>query len=113
MKEVTVAFKTSVPEGHENSGAELNGSATFIGPENDQEAQQLLAERKFSLTKLVYEKIKSLAVQSARQTLLAPYNAQQITEDEGRARMVRTLIQSGRAKTVEEAERKVANMLDG
>ena len=110
MKEVTVAFKTSVPEGHEQAGLELNGSATFIACENDGEAQQILAERKFSLTKLVYEKIKSLAVQSARQTLLAPYNAKEISEDEGRARMVRSLIQSGKAKTVAEAEEKVASL---
>lgn len=110
MQETTVKFKASIPDGHAEAGKELEGVATFLAPENDAEAQQILAEKKVSLTKLVADRVKSLAVSSARQTLLAPYTAKEISEDDARAKMVRTLIQSGKSQA--EAEAKVAALFD-
>lgn len=106
MQEVTVKFKASIPDGHAEAGKELEGSATFLAPENDAEAQSVLAEKKISLTKVVYDRVKSLAVSSARQTLLAPYTAKEISEDDAREKMIRALIQSG--KTADEAKQIVA-----
>lgn len=66
--------------------------------ETDADVQAVLAEKEWTVTELVNDKLKAMARANAYQTALAPHKPSQVSEDDIVERMVRDFVRVGVAE---------------
>jgi hypothetical protein len=97
MEKQTEQFTFTVPAGHEEAGKEITKDFTFDVVADDNEAQTILSEKKWSLTELVNKALKANARSSAYQSATLPYrpDTSKRSPDDIRESMVRDAIRLG------------------
>lgn len=109
MKQLVGKFSFKVPEGHADAGKKVEKSFDYQEVENQQEAEKVLADKKWSLVDLTNEAIKSNARSNAYQSALLPYRPSEVSQEDIVERMVRDYIRLGIPE--ETARKQVTAML--
>lgn len=95
MKTEVGKFSFSVPEGHADAGKKIEKAFEYQVCENDAEAQQVLTDKKLSLTDVVNDKVKANARSNAYQAALLPYRPSEVSPEDIQERAIRDLIRLG------------------
>lgn len=127
MKTETGKFNFTIPtnaidrttgQPHPGAGKEKleNLPFTFQVCESDEDVQKVMADKKWSITEMVNDALKSNARASAYQTKLAEYAPVEVSAEDIRARMIKDFIRigiaSGKPITEEEAAATVDAVLN-
>jgi len=101
MKQLVGKFSFVIPgvkgeEGaHANAGDKVEKPFEYQECETDTEAQAVITEKKWKLTDLVNDLLKSNARSNAYQAAVLPYRPSEVTPAEIKERMVRDFIRLG------------------
>lgn len=109
MQNKAAKFTFTVPEGHPEAGKEIEKSFEYKVVENDAEANAVIAERKWSLVKIVADALKRNARSNAYQNALMPYKPSEVSPEDIKERMIRDYIRLGFKE--EQARAQVESML--
>lgn len=109
MQNKAAKFTFTVPEGHPEAGKEIEKSFEYKVVENDAEANAIIAERKWSLVKIVADALKRNARSNAYQNALMPYKPSEVSPEDIKERMIRDYIRLGFKE--EQARAQVESML--
>ncbi len=88
-------FTFSVPEGHSQAGEKLEKSFEYQVCNSEQEAQEVLTSKKWSLVGMVNDTLKANARSNAYQAALLPYRPSEVSQDDIKERMIRDYIRLG------------------
>ena len=88
-------FTFAIPDGHPQAGEKVEKTFDYKVCNTDAEANEVLTEKKWSLTGLVNDSLKANARSNAYQAALLPYRPSEVTPDEIRERMIRDYIRLG------------------
>jgi len=109
MKSLVGKFTFKVPENHAEAGKEVEKAFDFNECENEAEANQVIAEKKWDIKDLVNKALKTNARSNAYQAALLPYRPSEVSADDIRERMIRDYIRLGIAEDV--ARKQVESLL--
>ena len=85
MQTKTGKFTFAIPEGHAQAGEKVEKAFEYKVCDNDNEASEIMAEKKWSLTGMVNDVLKANARSNAYQAALLPYRPSEVTPEEIRA----------------------------
>jgi len=102
-------FTFKVPEGHSEAGKQIEKSFDYQVCASREEADKVIADKKWDVTQMVNENLKANARSNAYQAALLPYRPSEVTPEEIQERMVRDYIRLGVAEDV--ARKQVAALL--
>jgi hypothetical protein len=88
-------FTFSIPEGHPEAGQKVEKTFDYQVCDNEQEAQKVLDEKKWSIVSLVNDNLKTNARSNAYQTALLPYRPSEVPAEDIKERMIRDYIRLG------------------
>lgn len=88
-------FSFEVPEGHPRQGDKVEKSFEYQECSSDEEAVSILGERKWKLSKLVNDKLRTSARANAYQNALLPYKRTDVSAEDATRAIVRNLIGLG------------------
>jgi Glu-tRNA(Gln) amidotransferase subunit E-like FAD-binding protein len=89
-------FSFTVPEGpHADAGKKIEKTFDYNVVDNDAEANQVIADKKWSIVGMVNDTLKANARSNAYQAALLPYRPSEVSPDEIRERMIRDYIRLG------------------
>lgn len=88
-------FSFAIPEGHPQAGEKVEKTFEYRQCDNDTEAQEVLTEKKWSLSGLVNENLKVNARSNAYQAAILPYKPSEVSQEDIQERMVRDYIRLG------------------
>jgi hypothetical protein len=100
MVEKVGKFTITVPEGHEQAGQKIDKAFTYQECQTDEEATQVLADKKLSIREMVNDKLKLNSRSNAYQAALLPYQPPKVSEEDIKERMVRDYIRLGKSEAV-------------
>lgn len=108
----TVPANATLPNGepHPDAGKEIEKSFDFLEVQDADEANAVIAEKKWSLVDMVNKTLKANARSSAYQSALAVYKPSEMTPEEAKERMIRAAVRQGAS---EENARKMIEALLG
>lgn len=95
MKTKVGKFTFAVPEGHAEQGQKKEKSFEYQEVETQEEANTVIAEKKWSVIQMVNDNLKANARSNAYQAALLPYRPSEVSADEIQERMVRDYIRLG------------------
>lgn len=95
MKSLVGKFSFKVPEGHADAGKKVEKSFDYSEVETPEEANTVLAEKKWKLEDLVNDTLKANARSNAYQSALLPYRPSEVSQEDIVERMVRDYIRLG------------------
>lgn len=102
-------FTFKVPDGHAQAGEKIEKAFDFQECETVEEAEKVMADKKWSLRDMVNENLKASARSNAYQAALLPYRPSEVSAEEIQERMVRDYIRLGVSEEV--ARKQVAALL--
>ena len=88
-------FSFVVPDTHPDAGKKIEKGFEYPECDTDEEATQVLVDKKLSIRDLVNEKQKANARSNAYQAALLPYRPSEVSPEEIQERMVRDFIRLG------------------
>lgn len=88
-------FTFSVPEGHAQAGEKIEKTFDFQVCDNETEANDIIASKKWSIVGMVNDNLKANARSNAYQAALLPYRPLEVSPDDIRERMIRDYIRLG------------------
>lgn len=91
-------FSFAIPEGHAQAGEKVEKTFEYKVCGNEQEANEVLADKKWSIVSLDNDNLKANARSNAYQAALLPYRPSEVTPEEIKERMVRDYIRLGIAE---------------
>ena len=109
MKTSIGKFSFAIPETHADAGKKVEKSFEFQVCENVDEAQAVIADKKWDITSMVNDNLKANARSNAYQAALLPYRPSEVSPAEIQERMVRDFIRLGINEDVARAQ--VASLL--
>ncbi len=95
MQNKTGKFTFAIPDGHAQAGEKVEKTFEYKVCDNDTEAQQVIAEKKWSIVGMVNDNLKANARSNAYQAALLPYRPSEVSPEEIQERMVRDYIRLG------------------
>ena len=98
MRNLTGKFTFAIPEGHPQAGDKIEKTFDYQQTDNDVEAAQVIADKKWSVVGMVNDNLKANARSNAYQAALLPYRPSEVTPDEIKERMIRDYIRLGIAE---------------
>ena len=98
-------FTFKIPEGHPEAGKKIEKSFDYPVTASAEQAEEILADKKWSLQEMIDDALKSNARSNAYQAALLPYKPSEVSQDDIRERMIRDYIRMG--KTEERARQLV------
>jgi hypothetical protein len=101
-------FTFAIPEGHPQAGDKIEKTFEYRKCNTSEEANAVIAEKKWDVTSMVNDVLKANARSNAYQAALLPYRPSEVTPDEIKERMVRDYIRLG---VSEDAARKQVEAL--
>lgn len=102
-------FSFAVPEGHAQAGEKIEKTFDYKECVSRDEAEAVIADKKWDITSMVNDNLKASARSNAYQAALLPYRPSEVTPEEIQERMVRDYIRLGIAEDV--ARKQVAALL--
>lgn len=93
-------FTFAVPDGHPEAGTKIEKAFEYRQVDGVEEANTLLAEKKWSLAGLVNDQLKTNARSNAYQTALLPYLPSKVSAEDIKERMIRDFIRLGATEEV-------------
>lgn len=109
MKTLVGKFSFKVPDGHAEAGKKIEKAFDYPETESDHEANQVIADKKWSIRDLVNEALKANARSNSYQSALLPYRPSEVSADDIRERMIRDYIRLGISEDV--ARKQVESLL--
>ena len=99
-------YKFKVPENsqHQDAGKQFSKEYDFTECSSVSEAEQVAADKGWSLLEFVNDKLMSSARSASYQNALAVYKPSEVSPDEIKARMVRDFIRLGLNEDVAKAQ---------
>jgi hypothetical protein len=104
MKELVAKFTFTVPEGHAQGGEKIEKSFDYKQCETLEEANQVIADKKWSVIDMVNDNLKSNARSNAYQSATLVYRPSEVSAEDIKERMVRDFIRLGVAEDVARAQ---------
>lgn len=95
MKSGLGKFSFAIPEGHPQAGEKVEKPFEFQIVETLDEANKVIADKKWSVIGMVNDTLKANARSNAYQAALLPYRPSEVTPEEIKERMVRDYIRLG------------------
>lgn len=102
-------FTFKVPEGHADAGQKIEKTFDFQECVTNDEANTVIAEKKWSVREMVNDSLKANARSNAYQAALLPYRPSEVTPADIKERMVRDYIRLGISEDV--ARKQVDSLL--
>lgn len=88
-------FTFTIPDGHPQAGEKVEKTFEYQVCTSEEEAQKVLAEKKWSLLSMVNDNLKANARSNAYQAALLPYRPSEVSPEDIKERMVRDYIRLG------------------
>ena len=104
MRTLQGKFTFAVPDGHAQAGEKIEKSFDYQQVDNDTEASQVIADKKWSLVGLVNDNLKANARSNSYQAALLPYRPSEVSPDDIRERMIRDFIRLGVSEEIARAQ---------
>lgn len=107
MKTLVGKFTFKVPDDSpvvDERGKKVEKAFDYRETENDNEAQSVMAEKKWSLKDMVDEALKANARSNAYQSALLPHKPSEVSQDDIKERMIRDYIRLGIAENIARAQ---------
>lgn len=95
MKSGLGKFSFAIPEGHAQAGEKVEKPFEYQICENLEEAEKVIADKKWNVVNMVNDNLKANARSNAYQAALLPYRPSEVTPEEIQERMVRDYIRLG------------------
>lgn len=95
MQTKIAKFTFSIPEGHPQAGEKLEKSFEYQVCDNEPEASEMLASKKWSIVGMVNDTLKANARSNAYQAALLPYKPSEVSAEDIKERMIRDYIRLG------------------
>lgn len=95
MKTLVGKFSFAVPDGHAQAGDKIEKAFEYKEVETLDEANSVIAEKKWNIVAMVNDNLKANARSNAYQAALLPYRPSEVTPDEIKERMIRDYIRLG------------------
>lgn len=107
MKTLVGKFTFKVPDDSpvvEERGKKVEKAFDYRETENENEAQSVMTEKKWSLKDMVDEALKANARSNAYQSALLPHKPSEVSQDDIKERMIRDYIRLGIAENIARAQ---------
>lgn len=88
-------FSFAIPDGHAQAGEKVEKTFDYKVCNTEDEANAVIADKKWSVVALVNDNLKANARSNAYQAALLPYRPSEVTPEEIKERMVRDYIRLG------------------
>jgi hypothetical protein len=88
-------FTFAIPDGHAQAGDKVEKTFEYKEVTSEAEAQEVIAEKKWSVVSMVNDNLKANARSNAYQAALLPYRPSEVSPDEIKERMIRDYIRLG------------------
>lgn len=88
-------FTFAIPEGHAQAGEKIEKSFDYKQVETVDEAEAVIADKKWSIVGMVNDNLKANARSNAYQAALLPYRPSEVSAEDIRERMIRDYIRLG------------------
>ena len=95
MKQGLGKFTFSIPDGHPQAGEKLEKPFNFDICETPEEANKVIADKKWNVVSMVNDTLKANARSNAYQAALLPYRPSEVSAADIQERMVRDFIRLG------------------
>ena len=95
MQTKVARFTFAIPEGHPQAGEKVEKTFEYKVCDSEQEAQTVIAEKKWSIVGMVNDTLKANARSNAYQAALLPYRPSEVSPEDIRERMIRDYIRLG------------------
>jgi len=109
MKTLVGKFTFKIPEGHPQAGEKIEKAFEYQETESVQEAETVIADKKWNVKEMVDDTLKANARSNAYQAALLPYRPSEVSPDEIKERMIRDFIRLGISEDA--ARKQVESML--
>lgn len=104
METKVAKFSFAIPDGHPQAGEKVEKPFEYRVCNTREEADSVIAEKKWDVVAMVNDVLKSNARSSAYQAALLPYKPSEVSPEEIQERMVRDFIRLGIAEDVARAQ---------
>jgi len=91
-------FTFTIPEGHPQAGEQVEKPFTYNVCQTEEEARDVMAQRKLSVLAMVNEQQKKLARSNAYQAAMLPYKPSEVSPEDIKERMIRDYIRMGKSE---------------
>lgn len=95
MQTKTGKFTFAIPESHPSAGEKVEKTFDYKVCDNENEANEVIREKKWSIVALVNDNLKANARSNAYQAALLPYRPSEVSAEDIKERMVRDYIRLG------------------
>ena len=95
MQTKVARFTFAIPEGHPQAGEKVEKTFEYKVCDSEQEAQTVIADKKWSIVGMVNDTLKANARSNAYQAALLPYRPSEVSPEDIRERMIRDYIRLG------------------
>jgi hypothetical protein len=109
MQTKSAKFSFAIPEGHPQAGDKVEKSFDYKVCDDLDEANAVIAEKKWSIVAMVNDNLKANARSSSYQAALLPYRPSEVSAEDIQERMVRDYIRLGISEDV--ARKQVSALL--
>ncbi len=95
MKTNVGKFSFAIPEGHAQAGDKVEKTFDYEVCETIEEANKVIADKKWNVTSMVNDNLKANARSNAYQAALLPYRPSEVSPEDIKERMIRDYIRLG------------------
>jgi len=88
-------FSFAIPDGHPQAGEKVEKTFEYKVCNTEEEAQAVIADKKWNIVSMVNDNLKANARSNAYQAALLPYRPSEVSPEEIQERMVRDYIRLG------------------
>jgi hypothetical protein len=88
-------FTFAIPDGHAQAGEKVEKTFEYKVCQTEDEAQAVIADKKWNVVAMVNDNLKANARSNAYQAALLPYRPSEVSPEEIKERMVRDFIRLG------------------
>lgn len=88
-------FTFAIPDGHPQAGEKIEKTFDYQQVNSDDEAQKVIADKKWSIVGMVNDNLKANARSNAYQAALLPYRPSEVSPEDIKERMIRDYIRLG------------------
>jgi len=97
-------FTFAIPEGHSQAGEKMEKTFDYQVVSTLEEAEKVIADKKWNVVSMVNENLKANARSNAYQAALLPYRPSEVSPEDIRERMIRDYIRLGVSEDIARAQ---------
>lgn len=88
-------FTFAIPDGHPQAGEKIEKTFDYQQVSTQEEAEKVIADKKWSIVGMVNDNLKANARSNAYQAALLPYRPSEVSPEDIKERMIRDYIRLG------------------